>query len=142
MKKRKKGRTLSRTKDQRGALLNTQLVSLAKYQSIKTTLAKAKELRPFAERMMNHAKIAVSQTDKKVAKMRFLSKRLPVEGVRRLIQLAELFKERKGGYTRIIKLPNRKSDQSKRAMIEWVEKLEEEKGKKKTSKEEKKLKSK
>lgn len=122
MKKRKQGRTLSRTKDQHDALLNTMLVSLVRYQSIKTTLAKAKELRPFAERMLTHAKIAVQTPEQKLAKMRLLGASLPAVAVKGLLAQAELMKTRNGGYTRIIKLPNRKSDASKMAMIEWVEK--------------------
>lgn len=121
MNKRKQGRTLSRPKDQHDALLNTMLVSLVKYQSIKTTLAKAKELRPYAERMLTHAKEA-NTPEKKVAKLRFLSTQLPKAAVKGLVEQAMLFSSRNGGYTRIIKLPNRKSDASKIAMIEWVEK--------------------
>lgn len=121
MKKRKQGSSLSRTKDQHDALLNTMLVSLVKYQTIKTTLAKAKELRPYAERMLTHAKEA-SAVEKKVAKLRFLSTQLPKVAVKGLVEQAMLFSSRNGGYTRIIKLPNRRSDASKMAMIEWVEK--------------------
>lgn len=127
MKKRKQGRTLSRPKDQHDALLSTMLVSLVKYQGIKTTLAKAKELRPYAEKMLTHAKAAVVTPEMKIAKIRLLGSRLPQVAVKGILAQAELFKERKGGYTRIIKLPVRKSDASKMAMIEWVEKRPEEK---------------
>lgn len=139
MKKRKQGRTLSRPKDQHDALLNTMLVSLVKYQSIKTTLAKAKELRPYAEKMLTHAKAAVVAPEMKIAKIRLLGSRLPQTAVKGIMAQAALFQERNGGYTRIIKLPVRKSDASEMALIEWVEKKpEEKKDDKKSKKAEKK----
>jgi large subunit ribosomal protein L17 len=132
MKKRKTGRSLSRDKAQREALLSTLTVSLAKHQRISTTLAKAKELRPYAERMITHAKIAIAAPDKKIAKMRLLAESLPLETVKRLMKIAELFKDRNGGYIRILKLQNRQSDASPMALIEWVEKLPEQKAEKKS----------
>lgn len=139
MKKRKKGRSLSRTKDQREALLSTQLVSLAKYQSITTALAKAKELRPFAERMVTHAKLAANgDASLKVSKLRHMSRSIPTDAAKRLVEIAKLFKDRQGGYTRIVKLPVRKSDAAPMAIIEFVDKLEqEEKESKKSGKKEK-----
>lgn len=135
MKKRRKGSALSRTKDQRDALMKTMLVSLVRYQSMKTTLAKAKQLRPYAEKMMTHAKQAVLEPEKKITKVRLLVRSVPEITVKRLLQIAELFKDRQGGYVRIIKLPARRSDMSSMAQIEWVEKLPaEEKSKKEDAK--------
>ena len=121
MKKRIQGRTLSRNATQRKALKRTMLVSLLNFGSIKTTLAKAKELRPFAERMITKAK-RIDKNDKNslVVVHRELKKDLPAKAVKQLIVLAESFEGRDGGYLRIIKLPSRKSDTAKLAIVEWV----------------------
>ncbi len=126
MNKRKKGRTLSRSKSQREALLRTLLVSLTKYKRIETSLAKAKELRPFAERMITKAKRASQSEVKKMAMIRELKKDLPAETVMELLRFAEKFAKRDGGYLRIIKKMHRRSDASDRALIEWVEEFEDE----------------
>ncbi len=119
MRKRRKGRTLSRVSSQRKALLRTLLVSLVENNQIKTTLAKARELRPFAERKVTLAKKGLEK-DGQVTAIRELKKELPAKTAGQLIALAETFKERAGGYTRIIKLPNRKSDGAQMALIELV----------------------
>jgi large subunit ribosomal protein L17 len=127
MNKRKKGRSLGREKDQYKALLRTLLVSLIDKKKIVTTLAKAKELKPFAERKLTLAKKGLGGDDlNKIAKMRLLKKDLPENSVKELVSLAKISK-REGGYTRIIKLMNRKSDASSMAMIEWTDKPAEEK---------------
>lgn len=124
MNKRKKGRTLSRSKSQREALLRTLLVSLTKYKRIETSLAKAKELRPFAERMITLAKRASQSEGKKMAMIRELKKDLPIETVMELLKFAEQFATREGGYIRIIKMVHRRSDASDRALVEWVEEMQ------------------
>jgi len=136
MKKRKVGRSLSRSKSQRAALKKALLVGLVENRSVKTTQAKAKELTPFAERAITKAKKA---SQDKIASIRELKKIVPEKTAHQLIEIAKLFKDRKGGYTRIIKLPNRASDSAEMAMIQWVEpanelkveskKLKEDKGK-------------
>ncbi len=140
MNKRKKGRTLSRSKSQREALLRTLLVSLTKYRKIETSLAKAKELRSFAERMITKAKRSSESEGKKMAMIRELKKDLPIETVKELLRFAEQFAKREGGYLRIIKKVHRRSDASERAIIEWVEefKEKEEEPKKVEKKDEKK----
>lgn len=120
MKKRKQGRTLSRTKEQRIALMRTLSVSLIKYKRIKTTLAKAKEMRPFAEQLTTKAKKGLEKGSE-LAAVRLLKKDLPVAAVSELMKIAEKLKERKGGYLRIIKLYSRKSDSAKMALVEWVD---------------------
>ncbi|MBT3356291.1 50S ribosomal protein L17 [bacterium] len=125
MNKRKKGRTLSRSKSQREALLRTLLVSLTKYKRIETSLAKAKELRPFAERMITKAKRASQGEGRRMAMIRELKKDLPTETVMELLRFAEKFAKREGGYLRIIKMMHRRSDASDRALVEWVEEFEE-----------------
>lgn len=124
MKKHKKGRTLSRTAQQKKALLRTLTVALVQKGRIETTLAKAKELRPFAERMITRAKNGLSK-EKKVAAVRLLKRDLPEKTVFRLFETVELFKDRAGGYTRILKLAPRVSDSAQMAIIELVEKLPE-----------------
>ena len=71
MRKRKKGRKFARKKDQRRALRKTLAGSLIEKQRIKTTLAKAKELRPFIEKLVTHAR------KQDVAAMRHLLRHLP-----------------------------------------------------------------
>lgn len=127
MNKRKKGRSLGREKDQYKALLRTLLVSLIDKKKIVTTLAKAKELKPFAERKLTLAKKGLNGDElNKIAKIRLLKKDLPEKSVKDLLSLAKISK-REGGYTRIVKLMNRKSDASLMAMIEWTDKPAEEK---------------
>jgi large subunit ribosomal protein L17 len=120
MKKRKLGKTLSRTSDQRRALKRTLLVSLIKYGRIETTLPKAKELRPFAERMITRAKRGLVGEGGRVTAIRLLKKDLPEKSVQNLFQLAKIFEKREGGYVRIIKLGARESDFSTMALVEWV----------------------
>ncbi len=120
MRKRKTGRTLSRVKSQRVALLRTLLVSLIKNGKIETTLAKAKELRPFAEKKITTAK-GIFQGKDKITVIRELKKSLPQLSVEQILQLAEVFKNRAGGYTRIIKLDRRKSDNAEMAIVQLVD---------------------
>jgi large subunit ribosomal protein L17 len=111
------------------------LVSLTKHGRIKTTLAKAKELRPFAERRITRAKKATSK-EKTAVVLRLLKKDVTLETAKQLIELGKIFEKRSGGYIRIVKLPFRKSDGAEMALVEWTEKLEKEE--KKSDKEEKK----
>jgi len=123
-KRIKKGRSLGREKAQKTALLRTLLVSMIEHQKITTTLAKAQEIRPYAERKISLAKRGLKSELEKMAKTRILKKDLPIESIKKLFLIAEKSK-RKGGYTRIVKLMPRKSDFAKMAMIEWVDKIEE-----------------
>lgn len=122
MNKRIKGRSLGREKDQKKALMRTLLVSLIENKKIVTTLAKAKELKPFAESRLSLAKRGLMNETEKISKTRLLKKELPIKSIKELFLLAKEAK-RAGGYTRIVKLMPRKSDFSKMAMIEWVDKL-------------------
>jgi len=120
MNKRKKGRSLGREKAQKKALLRTLLVSLIENKKIVTTLPKAKELQPFAERSLSLAKRGLKNETEKVSKTRLLKKDLPMKSIVELFEIAKI-STREGGYTRIIKLMSRKSDFAKMAMIEWVD---------------------
>ncbi len=115
MRKRKKGRKFARKKDQRRALRKTLAGSLIEKQRIKTTLAKAKELRPFVEKLVTHAR------KQDITAMRYLLRYLPKKSAKKLLDnIAPKFKDRPGGYTRIIKIGMRKSDSAKLAIIEFV----------------------
>lgn len=115
MKKLKKGRKLSRKRDQRRALLKSLALALILNEKIKTTEAKAKELRSFLEKYINRAK------NSDLATRRLLLKFFPSSVVKKLIgEIGPRYKERKGGYTRIIKLGLRKSDGARMAIIELV----------------------
>lgn len=115
MRKRKKGRKLSRKRDQRKALLRGLMRELFLKEKIKTTLAKAKEIRRFAERKITLAKRG------NLHSQRLLKKDFSPEIVKKLIrEIGPRYKERKGGYIRIIKLGPRESDGAEMAMIELL----------------------
>lgn len=116
MNKRKKGRKFHRTKDQREALLQSLAFALIKNEAIKTTLAKAKELRPYIEK-----KITKAQKSSKTNALQQARKELPQKGAEKLVkEIAPRFKDRPGGYTRIYKLGPRESDATEMARIEFV----------------------
>ena len=115
MKKQKKGRKLSREKDQRKALLKSLATALILKEKIKTTEAKAKEFSGLVEKLITRAKKG------DLASIRLLNSFLSEKIVKKLItEIAPRYKERKGGYTRIIKLVPRKSDGARMAIIELV----------------------
>jgi len=109
-------RTLGRKKDVRVALLKSLACSLVRDSKIRTTEAKAKELRPFVEKLITLAKVDTP------AKRRVVLARLgnKTQTTRLFKEIAPRYTNRNGGYTRIIKLPIRKSDASKTAQIELV----------------------
>jgi len=115
MKKRKKGRKLSRKSNQRRALLNSLARELFLREKIKTTEAKAKEVSGFAEKQITKAKIG------NLSSRRLLARRFSPEVVKKMInEIAPRYKDRKGGYTRIIKMEPRRSDGARMAIIELV----------------------
>lgn len=117
MKKRVKGRILSREKDQRRALLRSLARQLLLKEKIKTTESKAKEVASFVEKKITKSKL------QNLSARRELLKDFSPEIVKKMMtEIAERFKERKGGYTRIIKIGPRKSDGAKMALIEIISK--------------------
>lgn len=115
MKKRKKGRKLSRKKNQRRALLKSLASSLLAKEKIKTTEAKAKELAVFVEKQITRAKFGNLSSQRLLAKIFYPSI------VKKLInEIGPRYKNRSGGYTRIIKLGPRKSNAAKMAIVELV----------------------
>ena len=117
MQHAKKNRTLSRSKDQRTALMRGLAISLFEKGKIKTTAAKAKELRPYAEKLITTAK------KDSVVSRRAVSSKLgePDSKVLKNIfeSVAPAYKDRQGGYTRIIKM-GRTSAGREEAVIELV----------------------
>jgi len=115
------GRKLGRTSAHRTAMFRNQLASLIEHERIRTTLAKAKELRPLAERMITQGKKDNLHARRLVGRM------VPDRGkITKLFDdIAPRFAERQGGYTRIIKLGPRKGDGAEMALLEFVEKSDE-----------------
>lgn len=114
-KRNKKGKIFSRPKNQRTALFRTLANSLFLHGKIKTTEAKAKELKMVAEKFITKAKMGT------MANRRILAKNLPPRVVIKLInEISPRYSERMGGYTRVIKIVPRKSDGAKMAIIELV----------------------
>lgn len=116
MRKLKRGRKLSREKDQRKALLRSLSSSFLLRGKIKTTLAKAKETQRFAEKLITRAKKG------DLASRRALLRVLPPATVEKVFkEIAPRYKERPGGYARVVKLGPRKSDGAPMAFIELVD---------------------
>src|SRR5256885_9535477 len=117
MRHQKKTIKLGRTAERRKALLANQVCCLIEHQRIRTTLAKAKAVRPLAEKMVTLGK-----------KGSIHARRTAVATLRQKNAVKKLFDdiaprstERNGGYTRIVKLGQRKSDSAPTAFIEWVD---------------------
>jgi large subunit ribosomal protein L17 len=120
MRHQKKTIKLGRTADHRKALLANQVCSLIEHQRIKTTLAKAKAVRPLAERM-----VTLGKNGSIHARRTALATLRQKNAVRKLFDdIAPRSAERNGGYTRIVKLGQRKSDSAPMAFIEWVDMAE------------------
>ena len=117
MRHRVQGRKLGRTTAHRKALFRNQLTSLFTHERIITTVAKAKELRPQAERMVTLARTG------SLADRRLILKTVPDKDVvRRLFDdIAPRFADRNGGYTRIMRLGRRRGDGAELAIIEFVD---------------------
>lgn len=115
MYKRKRGRKFSRTTDQRRAFLRGLAGNLVLKEKIKTTLPRAKEISGFVEKQITTAKKGDFNA------RRLLSHNFSNKIVKKLVdEIAKRYLERKGGYTRIIKLGQRKSDGAKMAIIELL----------------------
>ena len=136
MRHRKKTIKLGRTSAHREALLASLATNLIKHGRISTTVSKAKAIRPFAEKLVTLAKRGT------LAARRTVASRLKLGGpgaersgdkktleqwhkqhdvLRKLFaEIAPVFKDRQGGYTRIMRLATRSSDGAEMALIEWV----------------------
>ncbi|PYJ28014.1 MAG: 50S ribosomal protein L17 [Verrucomicrobia bacterium] len=120
MRHQKKTIKLGRTAEHRKALLANQICSLIEHQRIKTTLAKARAVRPLAERM-----VTLGKNGSIHARRTALATLRQKNAVKKLFDdIAPKSAERNGGYTRIVKLGYRKSDSARMAFIEWVDMAE------------------
>lgn len=117
MRHRRKGRQLGRTASHRKAMLSNMATSLFRHEQIRTTTAKAKELRPFAERLITLARrgdlparrlAARALHDKEILKKLFDT-------------LGPRYADRDGGYTRILKLGEREGDGAQIALVRLVD---------------------
>ena len=115
MKKHKKGRKLSRTKNQRNALMKSLASALFLNEKIRTPQAKAQEMRSFAEKFITRAK------KENLAATRLLAGFFQPKVVKKLISdIGPRYKNRAGGYTRIIKLGSSSKGGAPMARIEFV----------------------
>ncbi|MBU1180221.1 50S ribosomal protein L17 [Patescibacteria group bacterium] len=109
-------KTLGRKKAPREALLRSLATSLVLYEKIETTEAKAKVLRPYVEKM-----ITLGKKNTLHARRQLLAKLYLESAVKKMLdELSPRYKERKGGYLRIVKLGFRQGDAAKMVKIEFV----------------------
>lgn len=117
MRHKIKGRKLNVTSSHRKAMLANMAVSLVTHEQIKTTLPKAKELRPYIEVLVTKAK-----DNNLAARRNILSKIRDKQAIEKLINvLGARYKDRPGGYTRIVKAGFRYGDLAPIAYIEFVD---------------------
>ena len=116
MKKQNQRRIFSRKRNQRKAFLKSIVLALLKHGKIRTTEARAKEVSPLVQKAITRAKKG------DISSLRLLNSFLGDKSiVKKLIsEIAPKYKDRQGGYIRIIKLGPRKSDGSKMVIIELV----------------------
>ena len=108
---------LNRTSEHRKALLQNMLNSLIKYEQIKTTLPKAKFLKPQADKIITLGKKETLQTTKML-----MTKLQDINSAHKVTKtLSKRYEKRKGGYTRIIKAGFRYGDNAPMAVIEFVD---------------------
>lgn len=113
--RRTNARKFGRVRKTRTALIRSLAYGLISKNKIETTEAKAKEIRPFVEKIVTEAKKGT------VASKRIIGARLSPKAINKLFkEIAPKYKDRHGGYTRIIKTTIRKSDGAKMAVIELI----------------------
>ncbi|MEP7316828.1 MAG: 50S ribosomal protein L17 [Sphingomicrobium sp.] len=110
-------RKLQRTSAHRLALFRNMAAALIKHEQITTTLAKAKELRPYTEKLITLAKKG-GLSNRRLAQARLMD---DVQLVKLFDVLAERYKARSGGYCRVVKTGIRMSDAAEMAIIEFVD---------------------
>ncbi len=116
MRHRVKGRKLGRNASQRKALMRNLAISLVLHERIRTTESKAKELRPYVEKLVSIAR-EDSQHHRNVVMSRLADDR----AVEKLFDvIGPRFEDQPGGYTRIFKLGNRRGDNAEMSLIEFI----------------------
>ena len=117
MRHRVGGRKLQRTSSHRAALFRNMAAALIKHEQITTTTAKAKELRPYVEKLVTLAKKG-GLSNRRIAHSRIMDEAQE----RKLFEvIGPRYADRNGGYTRVIKAGNRASDAAPIAVIEFVD---------------------
>lgn len=117
MRHLKRTAKLGRTSEHRNAMLANLVCSLIEHKRVTTTLAKAKAARSVAEKMVTLGKKGT------IHSRRLAVARLHQESAAKILfkEIAPVYKDRKGGYTRIIKLGQRQGDSTQEAILEWVD---------------------
>ena len=120
MRHLKKGRKLNRTASHRKALMSNMACSLIKHKHITTTLPKAKEVQKYVERLVTYAKKNNIHGRRLILKKVKGSYKKDIANTL-IHDIAPNYENRSGGYTRIIKLGNRKNDDAKVSILEFVD---------------------
>ena len=120
MRHQKRGRKFNRTASHRKAMMSNLASALILHKKIQTTDAKGKELRGFVERLVTYAKHG------DVHGRRLIQKKIQGKRAKQIANIlihdiAPIYEDRKGGYTRLIKLNNRKNDNASISLIEFVD---------------------
>lgn len=110
------GRKLNRTANERKRLFKNLIRSLILNGQIQTTLAKAKAIQPSIEKLVTKAKVGDTILTKRI----LMSEISDQNSVNKLLEIGKLFKERKGGYTRILKLGNRLGDNATSVVMSFT----------------------
>ena len=120
MRHQKKGRKLNRTASHRKALFSNLAASLVIHKKIRTTDAKGKELRAYIERLVTYAKRG-DVHGRRLIQKRITGKRGKEIANILIHDIAPAYADRHGGYTRLIKLNNRKNDNAPVTLIEFID---------------------
>ena len=120
MRHQKKGRKLNRTASHRKALFSNLAASLVIHKKIRTTDAKGKELRTYIERLVTYAKRG-DVHGRRLIQKRITGKRGKEIANILIHDIAPAYADRHGGYTRLIKLNNRKNDNAPVTLIEFID---------------------
>ncbi len=120
MRHQKRGRKFNRTASHRKAMMSNLASALILHKKIQTTDSKGKELRGFVERLVTYAKHG------DVHGRRLIQKKIQGKRAKQIANIlihdiAPIYKDRNGGYTRLIKLNNRKNDNAAISLIEFVD---------------------
>ena len=117
MRHLKRTAKLGRTSEHRNAMLANLVCSLIEHKRVTTTLAKAKAARSVAEKLVTLGKSGT------IHDRRLAVARLHQESAAKILfkEIAPVYKDRKGGYTRIVRLNQRNGDAAQRAILEWVD---------------------
>ncbi len=120
MRHQKRGRKFNRTASHRKAMMSNLASALILHKRIQTTDAKGKELRGFVERLVTYAKLG------NVQGRRLIQKKIHGKRTKQIVNIlihdiAPTYEKRNGGYTRLIKLNNRKNDNASISLIEFVD---------------------